>query len=396
MPAPSTIAAGREGMRALLPFLDQRCAVFCGSDLMAFGVVTEARMQGIPVPDQLAVCGFGNMELSEMNEPPITTVSLEGVGTGRSAASFLLRRLAGEARATAIGSRCHSASYNARRPDPKAGAFFAASICATIRGADRNEKTPVCPPAAASAMVGGFARPAIVRAASATTLKFVPYADLALLDPLISAFVTRNHVMMVFDTLFALDADGNPQHQMLAGHTVDADQKVWTLTLRDGLLFHDGTSVISRDVVASLRRWGTTDAFGQALMAATDELSAPNDQTVVFRLKRPFALLPQALAKPTAPMAVVMPERLANTPPGKRITEMVGSGPFRFLPNERVPGARNAYAKFDKYARARASRVSAPARASPILTASNGSPHPIRLRKPQHSKPAKSIGSSNR
>ncbi len=53
-----------------------------------------------------------------------------------------------------------------------------------------------------------MARPAIVRAAPATTLKFVPYADLALLDPLVSAFVTRNHVMMVFDTLFALDAQG--------------------------------------------------------------------------------------------------------------------------------------------------------------------------------------------
>jgi LacI family gluconate utilization system Gnt-I transcriptional repressor len=96
MPAPSTIAAGREGMRALLPLLDQRCAVFCSSDLMAFGVVTEARVHGVAIPGQLAVCGFGNLELSEMNEPPITTVSLEGVGTGRSAAAFLLRRLAGE------------------------------------------------------------------------------------------------------------------------------------------------------------------------------------------------------------------------------------------------------------------------------------------------------------
>ena len=97
MPAPSTIAAGREGLRKLLPFVEPRCAVFCSSDLMAFGVVTEARVQGIAVPAQLAVCGFGNLELSEMNDPPITTVSLEGVGTGRSAAAFLLRRLAGEA-----------------------------------------------------------------------------------------------------------------------------------------------------------------------------------------------------------------------------------------------------------------------------------------------------------
>lgn len=95
-PAPSTIAAGRAGGRVLLPFLDQRCAVFCGSDLLAFGLLTEARMHGIQVPGQLAVCGFGNMEISEMNEPPITTVSLEGPGTGRSAAALLLRRLSGE------------------------------------------------------------------------------------------------------------------------------------------------------------------------------------------------------------------------------------------------------------------------------------------------------------
>jgi LacI family gluconate utilization system Gnt-I transcriptional repressor len=95
-PAPSTIAAGREGLRALLPFLDQRCAMFCSSDLTAFGVITEARMHSVPVPQRIAVCGFGSLELSAMSEPAITTVSLEGTGTGRSAAAFLLRRLAGE------------------------------------------------------------------------------------------------------------------------------------------------------------------------------------------------------------------------------------------------------------------------------------------------------------
>ncbi len=96
--APGTIAAGRSGLRALLPLLDQRCALFCSSDLMAFGALTEARVQGIGVPDRLAVCGFGNFELSALNEPSITTVNVEGVQTGRSAASALLRRLAGEER----------------------------------------------------------------------------------------------------------------------------------------------------------------------------------------------------------------------------------------------------------------------------------------------------------
>jgi peptide/nickel transport system substrate-binding protein len=203
--------------------------------------------------------------------------------------------------------------------------------------------------AAATALAGGMFRPSLVRSASATTLKFVPYADLALLDPLASAMVTRNHVLMVFDTLFALDANGDAQYQMLAGHTVDADQKIWTLTLRDELLFHDSTPVLGRDVVASLRRWGVRDAFGQAVMAATDQLSAQNDKQIVFRLNRPFPLLPQALAKPTNLIAAIMPERLATGSQGKMITEMVGSGPFRFLADERVSGARNVYAKFERY-----------------------------------------------
>lgn len=95
--APSTIAAGRSGLRHMLPALTGRCALFCSSDLLAFGAVTEARLHGIAVPGSLAVCGFGNFELSAMSEPAITTVNLDGAGTGRSAAAFLLRRLAGEA-----------------------------------------------------------------------------------------------------------------------------------------------------------------------------------------------------------------------------------------------------------------------------------------------------------
>ncbi len=96
LPAPSTIAVGRQGFRDMMHVLDQRCALFCSSDLTAFGVVTEARVHGIKVPEQLAVCGFGNLEIAEMSEPPITTVSLDGAGTGRTAAEFLLARLNGE------------------------------------------------------------------------------------------------------------------------------------------------------------------------------------------------------------------------------------------------------------------------------------------------------------
>jgi len=135
---------------------------------------------------------------------------------------------------------------------------------------------------------------------------------------------------------------------MAAGHTLSPDQRQWDITLRDGLRFHDNTPVLARDCVASLNRWGKRDAFGSVLMAMTDELSAPSDKTIRFRLKAPFPLLPTALATITN-MPCVMPERLARTDPFQQVAEVVGSGPFRFVAAERVPGSRVVYERFAGY-----------------------------------------------
>ena len=194
------------------------------------------------------------------------------------------------------------------------------------------------------------AAPSIGRAASGTTLKFMPYADLALLDPIVTTnYVTRTHALMIFDTLYGLDEQYRVRPQMVAGHTVDQDGLWWTLTLRDGLLFHDGTPVLARDVVASLKRWAQRDSFGSSLFAVVDELDAPSDRQVRFRLKQPFPLLPDALAKPTSYVPVIMPERLAATGAFAAVAEMVGSGPYRFVPGERVPGSLAVYRRFDRY-----------------------------------------------
>jgi peptide/nickel transport system substrate-binding protein len=195
-----------------------------------------------------------------------------------------------------------------------------------------------------------LARPALVRAASATTLKFIPQIDLSFLDPhWTPAYVTRNHGYMVFDTLYGQDGSFAPQPQMVEGHTIDADGKLWTLTLRDGLVWHDGERVLARDCVASIRRWSKRDAFGDALMQATDQLDAPDDRTIRFRLKHPFPLLPDALGKAASYMPAMMPERLANTDSATQVTEMIGSGPFRYKADERLQGSRNVYEKFNKY-----------------------------------------------
>ncbi|MBN8898770.1 MAG: ABC transporter substrate-binding protein, partial [Rhodospirillales bacterium] len=126
-----------------------------------------------------------------------------------------------------------------------------------------------------AASAATLAAPAVRAADAAKTIKFTPQADLALLDPVFTTgLVTRNHGMMVYDQLYGLDDSFQPQPQMVDGHVVDDGGKTWTITLRDGLMFHDGQRVRARDAVASIQRWGKIDAFGQHLMAVTNELTA--------------------------------------------------------------------------------------------------------------------------
>jgi peptide/nickel transport system substrate-binding protein len=201
-----------------------------------------------------------------------------------------------------------------------------------------------------AASAAALAMPAIARAQGGRVLKFIPQADLTVLDPIwTTAYVTRNHAFMVFDTLYGQDSSYKASPQMVAGHVVENDGRLWKLTLRDGLKWHDGERVLARDCVASVQRWGRRDAFGQALLAATDELSAPDDRTIQFRLKKPFPLLPDALGKSPSPMCAMMPERLARTDAFTQVSEVVGSGPYRFVAQDRVPGARVVYERFADY-----------------------------------------------
>jgi peptide/nickel transport system substrate-binding protein len=195
-----------------------------------------------------------------------------------------------------------------------------------------------------------LAAPSITHGAVNAALKFIPQSDLTILDPIVTTVYTaRNHGMMVFDTLFGMDSEYQMRPQMLDGFTVEDDGRRWKLTLRDGLLWHDGEKVLARDCVASIRRWAVRDGIGSLLMARTDELTAIDDKTIQFRLNRPFRILPYALGKISTPICAMMPERLAGTDPFKAVSEMVGSGPFRFKSDEWVSGSLAVYTKFDRY-----------------------------------------------
>lgn len=202
--------------------------------------------------------------------------------------------------------------------------------------------------AVAGATAGGqLTAPALGQAPK--TLIHVPQASMATLDPVwTTAVVTRNAGAMLWETLYGRDERLNPQPQMVEGHRVEEGGKRWTMRLREGLLFHDGEPVRARDCVASIRRWMKRDLVGQTIEARLDALEAPDDRTLVFRLSKPFASLPYALAR-TQPTPVIMPERLALTDPYRQVPEFIGSGPFRWVPEEYVPGSRAIFAKFDRY-----------------------------------------------
>jgi peptide/nickel transport system substrate-binding protein len=204
-----------------------------------------------------------------------------------------------------------------------------------------------------AAAAAALALPASVQAERKRVLKFIPNSDLAVVDPIWTvAYVTRNHGYMVYDTLYGQTGRQygyKVTPQMVAGHVIENDGRAWKLTLRDGLWFHNGEKVLAADCVASIKRWGARDAFGQALLARTEEVSAPDDMTIVFRLKQPFPLLPDALGHSASNMCAIMPKRFAETDPFKQVTEVIGSGPFRFKADERVQGSLFVYERFDQY-----------------------------------------------
>ena len=195
-----------------------------------------------------------------------------------------------------------------------------------------------------------FGSSAAFAQAGGKVLKFIPQADLRILDPIATtAYITRNHGYMVYDTLFAMDAKFQIQPQMVEKYELSADKLTYTFTLRDGLKFHDGAPVRSADCIASLERWAKRDALGQKLAEVTDAWAATNDKTFTLKLKRAFPLTLDALGKPSSNVPFIMPERIAKTDPFQNITDTTGSGPFKFVKEQWVPGNKVVYVKNTDY-----------------------------------------------
>src|SRR5919108_1250213 len=205
--------------------------------------------------------------------------------------------------------------------------------------------------AGATATAAALAAPAVSRAQkSGGTLRFVAQADLKILDPVwTTAYITRNHAYLVYDTLFGTDDKLQVRPQMVDRHSVSKDGMKYSFTLRDGLKWHDGQPVVAEDCVESLKRWMKKDRFGRLLAAHNPKLAAADRKTFTLELAERFGPVLDALGKPSSNVPFMMPARIAATSADEQIKEIVGSGPFRFVRDEWQPGNQVVYVKHADY-----------------------------------------------
>jgi peptide/nickel transport system substrate-binding protein len=199
---------------------------------------------------------------------------------------------------------------------------------------------------AGSALLALHAGPAWAQ----TTLRVVMHSDLKIVDPIwTTAYITRNHGYMIYDTLFAMDAKGEIRPQMVDRQEISADKLTYTMTLRDGLLWHDGKPVTAEDCVASIKRWSAKDSMGQKMMSFVKDMVVVDPKTFRILLKEPTGLVLQALGKPSSNVPFIMPKRVAETSPNDQISDFTGSGPFIFRREDWKPGDKAVYVSNPQY-----------------------------------------------
>ncbi|WP_051340500.1 ABC transporter substrate-binding protein [Azospirillum halopraeferens] len=150
----------------------------------------------------------------------------------------------------------------------------------------------------------------------------------------------------MFETLYTFDGEWKLTPLLAAAApTVSDDGRTYTIPLRTGVTFHDGSAMTAADVVASLERWTKVSPRGKTTAPIVDSITAADDATVVITLKEPFAPLTALLAMNNGAAAIVPSEVVDGANPLKAL---VGSGPYRLL--EHRPDQYIRLVRFDAYA----------------------------------------------
>src|SRR5690349_8396992 len=144
---------------------------------------------------------------------------------------------------------------------------------------------------------------AVVDARAQSVIRYVPQADINVLDPNINhSPVVTQFAFMVYDQLFAVDGNYRPHPQMVESFRVGNDGKDYTFTLRGGLKFSDGAAVRSADATASIMRWAAGDPAGQKMLAAGMKLAVVDDRTFTMTFEKQFRQAIEIMANPSWPL----------------------------------------------------------------------------------------------
>ncbi len=204
-------------------------------------------------------------------------------------------------------------------------------------------------------------------------LRVVPHSNLAILDPIwTTAYMSRNHGYMIYDTLFGTDENAKIKPQMVESWTESSDHRLWTFKLRKGLEFHDGKPVGSEDVVASLQRWGKRDAMGSALFQFVQRMDTPAPDTFRIFLGEACGFVLEALGKPSSNVPFIMPKRIAETDAFKQSKSTSAPAPTSSRRTTSSPATRRSTPSSPSTCRAASRRRARPAASRSTSTGSNG------------------------
>lgn len=167
--------------------------------------------------------------------------------------------------------------------------------------------------------------------------------------PLDPTTVTSDLVSIItqhfFETLYTFDGKWQAQPLLAAAMPEVTDgSKTYTIKLRQGVRFHDGSMMTADDVVASLQRWLKLSPRGKQSASYVDQVVAGDPATVQIKLKQPFAPLVALLAMNNG-AAAILPKALAA--PADTLKSYVGTGPYKFL--EQKPDQYIRVTRFEQY-----------------------------------------------
>ncbi|WP_047984277.1 ABC transporter substrate-binding protein [Ornithinibacillus californiensis] len=159
---------------------------------------------------------------------------------------------------------------------------------------------------------------------------------------------TRDIAWHIFETLVALDKDFAVQPMIAEDYNISDDQKVYTITIREGVNFHDGTTVASEDVAASLERWQLVSSVGKTASNFIEEVKTLDELTIEITLNQVYNGFLDDMAAPKTGL-VIIPKEIAEEAGEKPLIpeQLIGTGPYQFENWER--GKEIVLKKFDDY-----------------------------------------------